>query len=120
MTKPKTARASTKPKPAGQDRRPIQNPANVDQAIQQAQHGRVNVTPERAIEMAGTLFSQGKYTQVEKVCRQVLTARPQNADAHNVLGVTLNAMGRAPEAIEALERAIELAPWGAALYVSEP
>src|SRR5215210_1364853 len=82
---------------------------SVDQAIANAQQGRVNVTPAKAIEMAGTLFRQGKFGQAEKVCRQIIESRPSNADAQNILGVTLNALGRGKEAIETLRRAVKLA-----------
>src|SRR3954454_8666466 len=94
-----TNRAATKPDP-----RPINQPANTDQAIQQAQRGRVSVSPARAVEMAGTLYSQGKYAQAEKVCRQLLAARPNHPDAHNILGVSLNALGRADEGVEELRK----------------
>lgn len=60
--------------------------------------------------MAATLFGQGKFAQAERVCRQLIKARPGNADAHNVLGVTLNALGRGEEGIEHLRRAVELEP----------
>src|SRR5919106_4467715 len=98
-TKTKTAPAAPNRAPINRDTRPITKPANTDQAIQEAQRGRVSVSPARAVEMAGTLYSQGKYAQAEKVCRQLLAARPSNADAHNILGVSLNALGRAEEGI---------------------
>ena len=117
MSKTKTAPAAAKKAP-DEDRRPIHKPTNVAQAIQQAQHGRVNVTPGAAIEMAGTLFSQGKYQQAEKVCRQLIGSRPSNADAHNILGVTLNALGRTEEGVEMLRRAIELEPKAASIHAN--
>ena len=91
---------------------------DVDHAIQGAMHGSVNVTPAKAIEMAGRLYGQGKYDQAEKVCRQLLQARPGNADAHNVLGVTLNALGRSDEAVASLRRAIELAPTASSVHAN--
>src|SRR4051812_11040513 len=86
---------------------------NVDEAIQQARQGRVNVTPAKAVEMAGRLFNEGKPGQAAKVCEQVIAAQPDNADAHNILGVSLNAMGRADEALAELRRAAGLAPTAA-------
>ena len=83
---------------------------SVDQAIATAQKGRVNVTPQQAMQMAGKLYSEGKFAQAEKVCRQTLAARPGNADAHNILGVSLQAQGKGAEAIEELRRSVELAP----------
>ena len=43
-----------------------------------------------------------------RVCQQVIAARPANADAHNILGVTLSAMGRHDEAVESLKRAVKI------------
>ena len=92
--------------------------AAVDQAIARAQQGRVNVTPAKAIEMAGKLFGDQKYRQAEKVCRQIIQSRPGYADAHNVLGVTLNALGDPKEAVASLKRAIKLAPKAASYHAN--
>jgi len=73
----------------GGQRRGAPPTANVEEAITQAQHGRVNVTPAKAIEMAGKLYTRRQYRQAERVCRQIIGARPANADAHNILGVSL-------------------------------
>ncbi|WP_265561655.1 tetratricopeptide repeat-containing sulfotransferase family protein [Sphingomicrobium arenosum] len=83
---------------------------NVEQAISGAQTGKVNVTPIKAVEMAGKLYGQGKYDQAERVCRQIVEARPGMADAHNILGVTLFARGKRDEGIEAVRRAIKITP----------
>jgi tetratricopeptide (TPR) repeat protein len=88
-------------------------PANVDDAIAKAQHGRVNVTPAKAIEMAGKLYGQRKYAQAERVCRQIIGARPANADAHNILGVALAALGKTEDAVASLKRAIKINPQAA-------
>lgn len=94
--------------PQGQTK---QAPAiSIDQAIARAQQGRVNVTPQKAMQMAGKLYSEGKFGQAEKVCRQIIAARPDNADAHNILGVSLQALGKSEEALEELDRAVKLAP----------
>jgi tetratricopeptide (TPR) repeat protein len=117
-TKTKTAAAAPNRAPINQDRRPINKPENTNEAIQQAQRGRVSVSPARAVEMAGTLYSQGKYAQAEKVCRQLLAARPNNPDAHNILGVSLNALGRGEEGVEELRKAIALAPESASIHAN--
>jgi Flp pilus assembly protein TadD len=90
----------------------------LDQTIARAQQGRVNVTPAKAIAMAGKLFGEGKYKQAERVCRQVIEARPANADAHNIFGVCLNALGQTTEAIAALRRAVKLAPTAASIHAN--
>ena len=83
-------------------------PSTIEETIAKAQHGRVNVTPAKAIEMAGQLYSRRQYAQAERVCRQIIAARPGNADAHNILGVSLAALGNAKEAISELKRAIKI------------
>ena len=92
--------------------------ATLDEAIAKAQHGRVNVTPAKAIEMAGQLYTRRQFAQAERVCRQIIEARPGNADAHNILGVTLAAGGRSEEAVEALKRAIKLSPQAASYHAN--
>ncbi|QDP20376.1 tetratricopeptide repeat-containing sulfotransferase family protein [Sphingomonas xanthus] len=82
----------------------------IEEAITKARRHNVHVSPARAIAMAGTLFNQGKHEQAEQVCRQIIAAKPELADPHNMLGVTLNALGRAGEAVASLEQAIRLAP----------
>ena len=93
-------------------------PSSLDQTIARAQKGRVNVSPARAIEMAGKLFTEGKYKQAERVCRQVIAARPSLPDAHNILGVALNALGDGKESIAALKRAIKLQPKAASFHAN--
>jgi tetratricopeptide (TPR) repeat protein len=92
--------------PQGAGRAPAT--ANVDEAIAKAQHGRVNVSPAKAVEMAGKLYTRRQFAQAEKVCRQIIASRPGNADAHNILGVSLAALGKTSEAIETLKRAIKI------------
>ncbi len=111
----KTTTTATRKRPsqtaAAQGQKP--GSANLDTAIAQAQQGRVNVTAERAVQMAAKLYSEGKFGQAERVCRQVVEARPGNADAHNILGASLQALGRAQDAIAQLRIAVKLAPQAA-------
>ena len=91
----------------------------VDQVIAQAQQGKVNVTPEKAVQMAIKLYGEGKFAQAERVCRQIVQARPDNADAHNILGVSLQALGNNGEkAISELRTAVKLAPGAANLHAN--
>jgi len=90
----------------------------LDNAIARAQQGRVNVTPAKAIAMAGKLYSEGKYQQAQRVCQQIIDARPGNADAHNIVGVSLNALGQRKEAIASLRRAVKLAPNAASIHAN--
>ncbi len=66
------------------------------------------MTPAKAIEMAGQLYSRRQYAQAERVCRQIIGARPGNADAHNILGVSLAALGNDKDAVAELKRAIKI------------
>src|SRR5690348_4580909 len=93
---------------ASQQGQPIRRPSTVEEAIAKAQHGRVNVTPAKAIEMAGQLYARRQYAQAERVCRQIINARPGNADAHNILGVSLAALGNSKDAVSELKRAIKI------------
>jgi len=97
----------------GQQGKPVQG--SVDQAIARAQQGNVNVTAEKAVQMAIKLYSEGKPAQAERVCRQIIEARPQNPDAHNILGVALQAQGKVDEAVAELTCAVKLAPQAPAL-----
>jgi tetratricopeptide (TPR) repeat protein len=91
---------------------------NLDSTIAQAQRGRVNVSAEKAVQMAAQLYAEGNLGQAERVCRQIVEARPANADAHNILGATLQALGRGPEAIAQLRIAVKLAPQAASLHAN--
>jgi tetratricopeptide (TPR) repeat protein len=92
--------------------------ASVDEVISQARTGRVNVSPAKAVEMAGQLYGRGQFGQAERVCRQIMQTLPANADARNILGVTLSALGRSAEAIEELRTAASLAPLAPAIHAN--
>ncbi len=100
--------------PAASGKRPPQaggvRQDNLDETLAKAQSGRVNVSPAKAIEMAGVFYQRGQYAQAERVCRQVIAARPAQADAHNILGVTIAAGGGFEQAEESIRRAIKLNP----------
>ena len=89
-----------------------------DKAIARAERGSVRLSPAKAIEMAGQLYSRGQFNRAERVCRQIIAARPGDSDAHNILGVTLAALGQADEAVAALRRAVEINPRAASYYAN--
>lgn len=112
MSKNKT---STAPKATPNEAAPAtpipqsqRRPSTIDETIAKAQNGRVNITPAKAVEMAGQLYSRRQYAQAERVCRQIIAARPGNGDAHNILGVSVAALGRLDEAIAELRRATKI------------
>ena len=107
--KPAAAAANRPPQAQGSPQGgQVRRPSTIDETIAKAQHGRVNVTPAKAIEMAGQLYSRRNYAQAERVCRQIISARPGNADAHNILGVSLAALGNSKDAIAELKRAVKI------------
>jgi Flp pilus assembly protein TadD len=96
------------PRPGVAQAQQSQRPNSLDDTIRKAQQGRVNITPAKAIEMAGQLYSRRQFAQAERVCRQIIAARPGNSDAHNILGVSLAALGQTKEAVAELRRAIKI------------
>jgi tetratricopeptide (TPR) repeat protein len=109
--RPQAAAPAGQPAAAGR-------PATVDEAIASAQRGRVNLTPAKAVEMAGLLYNRGQLDQAERACRQIIAARPANADAHNILGVTLAAAGKFDDAVASLNTATKLNPQAASYYAN--
>jgi Flp pilus assembly protein TadD len=81
---------------------------SIEETIASARRGPVKITPATAIEMARELYSRGEFERAERVCRQIVAARPADADAHNILGVSLGALGRTDEAVAALGHAIAI------------
>ena len=118
------ARAAAKGQQVPANRQPQGAPTaqrqgpSVQSAIEQAQKGRVNVTPAKAVQMAIELYGKAKFAQAERVCRQIIESRPDNADAHNIMGVSLQAQGKGEEAITELRRAVKLAPQAANLHAN--
>lgn len=89
-----------------------------EEMIQQAQKGSLRVTEASAIAMAGELYTRGKYRQAENACRQIIAHKPTISDAHNILGVSLNAQGKVDAGIAAILEAIRLSPRIASYYAN--
>ncbi len=79
---------------------------------------QVAMTAAQAVQQAGRLFTAGHYVQAEKLARQIVRNHPALADAHNILGVSLNALGRTKDAIAALKAAIARAPGSPVFYAN--
>jgi tetratricopeptide (TPR) repeat protein len=84
--------------------------AITDELIDKVQKGSAQMTDAKAIALAGELYSRGRHRQAINVVRQVIEQRPNHSDAHNILGVSLDAIGKTKEGIAALQRAIKLSP----------
>jgi len=65
---------------------------------------------ERARLKAKAAAKRGKLTDAEKLCREALELRPEDADALGELGIVLVAMNRAKDARPFLLQALERAP----------
>jgi tetratricopeptide (TPR) repeat protein len=68
-----------------------------------------------SLQKAVAAHQSGNLTEAEKLYREVLAAKPDEADALALLGVALDAKGDHAQAIELIERAILIDP-GAALF----
>lgn len=67
---------------------------------------------------AAALLATGRAAEAEPLLRQLLTANPNNYDAHNLLGIVLDQAGRRTEAQREYESAIRLNPKGVSALVN--
>lgn len=64
----------------------------------------------REFDVGLELFSRKEYSRAAKAFEEVLLGDPHHARAWSYLGISLAHMGRAPEAEQALHRALQIAP----------
>jgi tetratricopeptide (TPR) repeat protein len=69
-----------------------------------------------AVATATRLYNAGKLREAENLLKQIVQARPQNADAHNILGVIAHREGRTEDGIRSVREAIRLNPSSANYY----
>lgn len=79
---------------------------------------QVAITLSKAVAEAGRLFSAGHFQQAQNLARQILKHYPNQPDAYNILGVSLNALGQPKEAVAMLQKAIKTAPATAAFHAN--
>ncbi len=72
--------------------------------------GKVTVPIAEALETAAKLYLSGQVLRAESVCHQIIATRPGMPDAHNMLGVILNARGQPEAAVKSISLAIRLSP----------
>jgi tetratricopeptide (TPR) repeat protein len=65
---------------------------------------------EDALDRALKLMNMGRLERAETMAREVVTARPKNPDARNVLGVVLHRAGKVEDAKKSIREAIRLNP----------
>ena len=104
--------ASNAPAPAGAEKPAAKpkTPMTPDQATAEksAAKPKTPMTPAQAMGRAVALMNEGKLQQAERVCRQIIEARPGIAEPHNILGVILHRQGDAKAAIKSIQKAIKL------------
>ncbi|MDB5447720.1 MAG: hypothetical protein JWQ97_3037 [Phenylobacterium sp.] len=66
--------------------------------------------PEEALTRARALYREGRHDEGCALTAQAVKDHPQSADLWNIHGVFLRLLRRHPEALDALERALALAP----------
>jgi tetratricopeptide (TPR) repeat protein len=64
------------------------------------------------LQQTAGLIQNGKFTEAETVIRRAVTIAPNNADAHNLLGVVLDQKGSTAEAERAYRQALKINPKG--------
>ena len=84
--------------------------AITDELINKVQKGSQQMSEAKAIALAGELFTRNRFKQAANVCRQLIEHKPSLPDAHNILGVSLNAMGQGTQGAASIKRAIKLSP----------
>src|SRR5260370_3962146 len=67
-------------------------------------------TPTQPLDDARARLVAGAYPAAEQLCRQVLAANGDCADAWSLLGDARHGQGRAADAVEAFRRAARLQP----------
>ncbi|MFL5339341.1 MAG: tetratricopeptide repeat protein, partial [Gemmataceae bacterium] len=78
----------------------------------------VTTTTGGALGKAEQLFAERRLGPAEQVCRQMLSAAPNNPDGWRVLGDACKAQGKTDDAINAYRRALELQPGQARVHHS--
>jgi tetratricopeptide (TPR) repeat protein len=61
-----------------------------------------------AVTRASQLYTAGRLDAAEDLCRQIIAARPNRADVHNILGVILHRKGQAEAGIKSVREATRL------------
>lgn len=71
-----------------------------------------------ALDLAREHLQAGRLVEAEKVSEEITKARPNNADAHHLHGISSFKLNRLERAIKSIERAIELAPQTPGFYAN--
>jgi tetratricopeptide (TPR) repeat protein len=88
-------------------------PTWIQRQMQGGDGPAVDLTTTDAVmlgQQADELFTQKRYPEAIAVYRRVLELEPENADAHNDLGLALHYVGKPEEALQILRAGAEKAP----------
>jgi Flp pilus assembly protein TadD len=66
--------------------------------------------PQLLAKLGDERFSERRYQEAAEIYRRLLTLTPNDADAHNDLGLALHYLGRSDEALKVLKRGVEKDP----------
>jgi tetratricopeptide (TPR) repeat protein len=70
----------------------------------------VSNNPEEINQQANALFQTGNYAKAAALYQRIIELSPDDASAHNNLGLSLHYLGRSTEAVGILQRGTELQP----------
>lgn len=82
----------------------------------QSVHEQAQNPSQDQINALINLYHSGQMTRVEQTCRELLDSFPQSLIVINVLGISLQALGRVDEAVQVFDRAIQVKPDYAEAY----
>lgn len=81
---------------------------NIDTSPAAPKGKRKMITVSNALAAALEAYNKGNFDRAEAFCREVIKARPRNAEAFNLLGIVLHSKGDTREAIKAVKKATAL------------
>lgn len=78
--------------------------------LQEYNDQTVSNNPEEINQQANALFQRGDYAKAAALYQRIIELSPEDASAHNNLGLSLHYLGRSTEAVGILQRGTELQP----------
>src|SRR5579862_9836412 len=83
-----------------------------------APRGVAMPTIAEALALAGKCLQNGKVADAERICRQLLSSNPRQAEVHNLLGVSLVRQNKLDEAVASFQQAVRFQPDAVDLLVN--
>jgi len=79
---------------------------------------RVALPLNKAMDRVYALYQAGRLKQAAQMCSQIVSQRPRNAAAHNLMAAILHAQGNRAAAVKSMQRAIHLDQNNAQFYAN--